>query len=92
MITKYRTQHRTFGREILAIEILSETKRQVVYRLGDGSLRRENKSGTVAYWHDTWDAAHEFLMAEANNKIKRIRRELELANSLLGGIKGMKRP
>ena len=82
---KYRTRFN----EIKAIEVLRETDKQVVILVGK-TERRENKVSDWSSWHDTWEDAHAFLIAEAENKVDSLRLQLEQAKGTLGQIKGMK--
>jgi len=54
--------------------------------------RREAKSGEFAQYHDTWAAAHAYLIDRAQEKVRAARRQLELANAVLGNVKGLKPP
>jgi hypothetical protein len=85
---KYRTM---FGK-IDAVEIVRETEKQVVLTGHAGRTRRENKNSDWLNWHDTWEDAHKFLIAEAEKKVKKLRLDLERANGELGQINGMKEP
>ena len=85
---KYRTQ---FG-EIEEVEVMRETDKQVFHASPRGQDRRENKVSDWRNWHDTWEAAHAFLIAEAQRDIEELRIRLEGANGRLGQIKGMNPP
>ena len=82
---KYKTKFN----EIEAIEVLRETEKQVV-RLVGKTERRESKVCDWYMWHDTWEDAHAFLIAEAENEINSLRLQLDQAKGTLGQIKGMK--
>lgn len=82
---KYRTR---FG-EIKAIEVEREPAKQVTILVA-GSPIRENKVSSGANWHDTWEAAHAFLIAEAERNVISLRTRLEQAKGKLGRVKGMK--
>lgn len=82
---KYRTRFN----EINAIEVFRETDKQVVILVGK-TERRENKFSDWSSWHDTWEAAHAFLIAKAEEKVDSLRLQLEQAKVTLGQIKGMK--
>ncbi len=82
---KYRTRFD----EIKAIEVLRETDKQVVLLVGK-TERRENKVSGWSNWHDTWEDAHAFLIAQAEREVNSLRLQLELAKGTLGQIKGIK--
>jgi hypothetical protein len=94
-IVKFKTG---FTREpIERVEVLRETKASVYvptngFQPKGEKERREAKMTEYAQYHDTWEAAHEFLMVRAQAEVAKARRSLELANSKLGNIKGMKPP
>jgi hypothetical protein len=46
----------------------------------------------AGHFHDTWKAAHEYLLNKAEREVANARRMLLSANSKLGNIKGMKPP
>lgn len=52
--------------------------------------RRKDTSGE--HYHETWEAAHKWLLESAEAAVIAARRNLEVANSKLGNIKGMKKP
>ena len=79
-------KYRTVLSKIEAIEIKRETDKQVV--LLNGS--RENKASSWGNWHDTWGAAHAFLVADAERDVEMKKVRLEQAKGKLGHIKGMK--
>lgn len=88
-IIKWRTGWRN---EIERIECTKETDKCVwVTRWGDKPSRCDKNSKHEQY-HDTWDAAHSYLEDRATNKVLSARRSLELANSFLGNVKGMRKP
>jgi hypothetical protein len=83
-IIKYRVEFR----KIYAVEVERETKSQVVLRNG----RKTNKVSSWSNWFDTWEEAHEFLINESLNNVNDARTRLEIANGILGQIRGMKKP
>jgi len=89
MTTMYRVR---LGR-IEAFEVLRTTEKQVVlldpYRKGE---RREAKETELCTWHETWEAAHARIVADAQEKVDNLRRQLERAKGELGNAKGMKPP
>lgn len=85
-VIKYRTQFN----KIEALEVERETDRQVVLPARDGfRSRRENKVSAWSNWHDTWEAAHAFLVAKAERDVETLRVRLEKAMGTLEQIKGM---
>lgn len=84
---KYRTRFD----KIEPLEVERETDKQVVLaaRIGFRSSR-ENKVSDWSNWHDTWEAAHSFLIAEAERDVASLRMRLEQAKGKLGNIKGMR--
>ena len=54
--------------------------------------KRRQKVTDYEIVHDTWDAAHSYLLATGETKVAHARRTLEEHKSYLGNVKGMKRP
>lgn len=71
--------------EIKAVTIDRETEASVWI-----NGRRSAKDSEYGKYHDTWDAAHEHLLEKAEVKVRSLRRQLEVANSELGNVKGLK--
>jgi hypothetical protein len=96
-ITKYKTDSGNWIRaEIRPVEVERETE-QCVWVKRDGGSRgevidRRAKVTDFEVYHDSWEAAHSFLLEQADKKVKAARRSLEMANSLFGNVKGMKKP
>jgi hypothetical protein len=89
---KYKTS--SWDTKITEIEIVRETPAFVTYvenYWGKSQERRQKKDGREKF-HDTWELAHAYLLAKAEESVKAARRNLELANSEYGNVKGMKRP
>lgn len=80
--------------QIEAFEVLRTTEKQVVLanKHRRGGEERENKETEYYSWHETWEAAHARLLADAQAKVYGLRKQLECANGELGRIKGMKAP
>lgn len=78
---------RSVSLRIEEVEIDRETESSVWI---NGS--RVAKIGVYGSYHDTWEEAHQRLLALAQRDVDTLRRRLELANSRLGNIKGMKKP
>ncbi len=92
---KYRTRHN----RITAVEIIRETSKSVVYLekqfvIGGGEdkfvERKSRKSGEYENWHDTWDAAKEFLIEYASVEVNYAQRILDMKKSALQNAKGLK--
>ena len=77
---------------IQEIEVLRETDKCVYVADRFGKERRQMKESRYEQIHETWEAAHQFLMEGQQEKVDRLRRQLEVANSTLGNIKGLKKP
>jgi hypothetical protein len=81
----------TLHGKITAREIERETATQVILLQGLRlTKRRQNKRSGYANWHDTWEDAHAFLVAEAGREVEARRLQLEQAKGRLGQIKGMR--
>ena len=84
---KYRTRFDN----IEAIEVVRETKKQVVLPANSwGKETSENKVSNWTNWHETWEEAHAFLVSKAEREVESLRLQLEQAKGRLGQIKGMK--
>lgn len=81
---KYRTA--VGCSEITEIEVERETDASVFIR-GCGF----RKHGSFHNYHDSWDEAKAYLLADAEQKVANARRKLELANSYHGNIEGLRR-
>lgn len=91
-IVKFKTEYDADS--IHRVEVVRETKVSVFLarntnRRSDKAERREAKFGTFDQYHDTWEAAHAYLMEKATEKVVEARYQLERANGKLGNIKGM---
>lgn len=92
-LIKYRTR---FGK-IERIECLRETAQSVFVKdtgimANKSGERRESKSCDWYQYHDSWDAAHAHLIAQAEADVSNLRDRLESAKGKLGNVKGMKPP
>lgn len=87
-------KYRTFGLwTIEEVEVLRETAKTVVLiSAASGKERREAKRSEYYNWHDSWEDAHNFQIAEAQRKVDLIRLQLDRANGDLGRIKGQRKP
>ena len=54
--------------------------------------RQRRKDTTGEHYHETWEDAHKWLLESAEAAVIAARRNLEVANSTLSNIKGMKKP
>lgn len=83
-----------FRPSITRVQVSRETPKTVTVVSDDGVRRpRVRKRQTdMAGYFDTWEDAWKFLMAHAGKEVGAARRNLELANSRLGNVKGMRRP
>lgn len=91
---KYKTDLQRNYR-IERVEVVKETKGTITVVeegwLGDPVEKKYVKGGGRGF-HDTWAEAKAYLMDGAQWKVQYARRQLELANAVLGNIKGMKEP
>lgn len=90
MIVKYEAQ---WNKNIERVECTRETDKTVW--LYDHRRKREDRRAKISDWtsyFDTWEEARCHHLKKAEKKAAGIRRQLELANSLIGNIKGMKKP
>lgn len=84
---KYRTRFD----KIEALEVERETAKQIFLPAKNlMRARRENKVSDWSNWHDSWDAAHAFLVENAERDVESLRMRLEQAKGKLGQIRGMK--
>lgn len=87
------TMYRVRWAQIEAFEVLRTTEKQVVLASPrKGGEERQLKETDWHTWHETWEAAHARIVADAQKKVDRLRRQLERANGELGNAKGMKPP
>lgn len=84
MGTKYLTVG--LAAVIRPMEFIKETSETLV--LEDG--RKVYKQGPFDVYHDTWEAARDHLIKLAEARVAQHRRSLQLAQSTLGNIRGMK--
>ena len=84
-------KYRTRLDNIEAIEVVRETKKQVILPANScGKEKIENKVSNWTNWHETWEEAHAFLVSKAEREVESLRLRLEQAKGRLGQIKGMK--
>ena len=94
-LVKFRTTG-TAG-SIDPVELLRETAAFVYVAnksniAGAKAERREAKVSSYDRYHDTWAAAHRYLLAKAEGEVRAARTELARVSGYLGNIKGMKPP
>jgi hypothetical protein len=74
-------RYRTRLDEIESFEILRETDKMVFTKRG-----RENKRSDFHNWHDSWDDAKKFLVAQAEIRVIKARATLDRENEALQKI------
>ena len=100
---KYRTEESRYAveAEITPVEIIKETEKQVSFlvewedhwtRQRCSRIDRESKINQYHRYHDTWEAAHAHLMAEAEKHVQSARLALDRAKGAQDNVKGMKKP
>ena len=83
MTVKYRTSD-VWHAKIEEVEVERESDKCVWI-----SGRRQAKDGWMQY-HETWQAAKDYLVRRAERSVQAARSALERENSKLGNAKGMK--
>lgn len=86
-----------FRAPIAEVECISETSLFVIVKRMDSlhgvqHEERLKKNGIRRQFHNSWDEAHLYLVIKHENKVNSLREQLERAKSILGNIKGMKKP
>lgn len=89
ILTKFKAH--THWHSSMRIERCTYTRETESF-LFDQHGRRTTKSSDGITHHDSWEEAHQQLLAASLAKVQAARRALELANSYHGNIKGMKNP
>lgn len=75
------------------VECTRETAQSVwVAGTNGGSESRQAKVSGYTCFHDTWELAHNHLLAKAEREVAHARLSLECASGKLGNIKGMTPP
>jgi hypothetical protein len=86
-----------YGKDkIQRVKVIKLTAKMLTYAYldwhGNPSRNTERlQSGDRASF-PTWEEAHGWLMTRAENKLASVHRQLQVAQSELGSIKGMKKP
>ena len=92
---KYKYKTSNYNNKIEKLECVSETASFVTVKsewCGRANERRMKKTSAYDRIHDTWREAHDYLIKHCEEQVLFARRALELANSTLGNVKGMKEP
>ena len=95
MIVKWKTE-RGYAK-ITPQECTRETEKSVWfmrtwYANAPTKEYKDAKLGGQIEYHDTWESAHDYLLAEAEYKVIAARRNLEVCNSHYGNVEGLKKP
>lgn len=79
-----------YSQAIEAVRVEKETERtiSIVGKYGGSRAVRTDKVG----YFKTWEEAHAALLMRCEQHVASARRALEVANSTLGNVKGMKKP
>jgi hypothetical protein len=86
---KYKTKK--YDVEIAPVEISKETE-CFVWVKGNQKDFREAKNSAWSAFHDTWQAAKDYLVARESQKVDALRLQLERAKGELGNAKGLREP
>ena len=76
----------SYDPEIKKIEVVRETDKFVFIT----EANRQAKDSTDYSWFDTWEEAKNHLLDVYGERVLTARRRLQVANSKLGNVKGMK--
>lgn len=91
MIKVIKFRANTIGPRIDRVEVISETAAYATIKSGlSGKGIREKKESDWSAICDSFDEAKLWLLADAEKRVQAARRKLEVENSRLGNIKGMK--
>jgi len=77
--------------EIVRVDCIRETTHIVVCREDNSEWSARKISEGAAYF-DSWAEAHAHLTQHAVNRVMGARRQLEVASSYAGNVKGMRAP
>jgi hypothetical protein len=91
--TLYKTG-RGWDREIRAIQVISETAAFVTIENDWAGIKSQVREKRVTDWHryhETEEAALEFLIVRASREVEKLKRETHQANSFLGELLSRKR-
>ncbi len=74
---KYQTSH--WNIEIKEVEVVRETDNFIIlsWQYGIKKERREAKHSEYHLYHDTWEAAHAYLLHRAEERVDQSKNELE---------------
>lgn len=92
MIEKWKTS--SWGIEIEPVTVLRETDQSVFLkgRWNSAKERREAKISDGHQYHDTWEAAHNYLLSREKGKVEDAHSRLRSAQGKYGTLKGMTPP
>ena len=95
MLTKYKIKVRWPDAEIEEVEVVRETEHCLFLpalptKRNPKGETKELKFSEWHEYHDSWEDAHAALTTKANQNVQTARRNLELANSFAGNVKGMR--
>jgi hypothetical protein len=99
VLIKWKTS-RFYDTEIKRVECTRETEKAVwaqeyPWRIDGRKVpveRRRMKQSEDDAYHDTWEAAHAFLLERATTALDNARSRLAQAQGTLGNVKGMRKP
>lgn len=91
-IIKFKTSD--YSCEIEAVKVVKETGHYITYLTKWFGAECESKSRKDCreQFHDSWDAAKDFLVKREEENVQSARLSLERAKDKLGNVKGMKPP
>ena len=95
MLTKYKIKARWPDAKIEEVEVVRETEHCLFLpalptKRNPKGETKELKFSEWHEYHDSWEDAHAALTTKANQKVQTALRNLELANSFAGNVKGMR--
>ena len=84
-----------FSKNVIeSVEVVKCTPKKVYFNVMDWnnkpSLRSELKVAEYHQWHDSWDAAHAYLIKEANGRLESAKRQVDICRSRLQTIQALK--
>lgn len=89
LMKKYQTGH--YDIDIKEIEVIRETEAFIILpeQYGRRKERRESKKSNYHLYHDTWEAAHAYLLERTKDKIAQVQDLLEKEKKDLRIIENM---
>lgn len=88
--TMFKTN--SWNNKIEPVEVVKLTACFVTYKCRGWNEKVYERRESRNDFFDTWDQALSHLLDRATDKVQAARRALEIANSNLGNVKGMKNP